>query len=37
MIVVAVMTAVMVVYYHYDLRLRRIRYYEAEDENQSNP
>ena len=37
MIVVAVMTAVMVVYYNYDLRLRRIRYCEAEDENQSNP
>jgi membrane protein YdbS with pleckstrin-like domain len=36
-IVVVVMMMVTVVYYHNHLRLRRIRYCETEDENQSKP
>jgi hypothetical protein len=35
--VVVVMMMVTVVYYHNHLRLRRIRYCETEDENQSKP
>jgi hypothetical protein len=35
--VVMMMVVVMVVYDHHDLRLRRIRCYEAEEEKRSKP